>query len=373
MEVVADVRQAKDSRTYDLLMAIDEGENKADLAYNLKVNKKIVKEDETEHEIFSLDLNDDPSANIKGEIKSGDLLSLFQTTDTILWTDYLVNSSEESEKISYEFNLDDKQYTKDADINVDYFENTKEGYVLKREFSQAIPFAKKIEFEIPKGYIAKLSLKTRVDKKNTNIKNYSLNNRQVKNPRYVEDKNTKSTENEDEVGKESDNHIKVIDKETEKPEKTEKIEKPENRLADSQITVTDGSGNEIPVEEKDKNSEEKQKPKKEENKAEISAIILNKDSLIARLIAEGRLNDQLEASIEGLAKNLDLYNEEKITDQDLKDFTKAQATNNNIEKSDLRFYLESILSGLNKQKNKAANINYDEIIAYAYPERVNQK
>ncbi|WP_308653436.1 SpaA isopeptide-forming pilin-related protein, partial [uncultured Anaerococcus sp.] len=134
--------------------------------------------------------------------------------------------------------------------------------------------------------------------------------------------------------------------------------KKEEKTSDTQITVTDANGNEIPV-------EEKEKPQKET----ISAIILNKDSLIAKLKSEGKLIGNQESVIESLAQDLDSYNQGKITDQDLKDFTKALATNNKIEKSDLRSYLEAILSGLNKQTNKAANLNYDEIITYAYPEK----
>ena len=114
---------------------------------------------------------------------------------------------------------------------------------------------------------------------------------------------------------------------------------------------------------------EKENPDKEDTKPQISALILNKDSLIGNLRTEGKLTNNLETAITDLASYLDSYNEEKITDQELKDFTKALADRNNIEKSDLRYYLESILSGLNKQNNKAANLNYDEIITYAYPEK----
>ena len=128
--------------------------------------------------------------------------------------------------------------------------------------------------------------------------------------------------------------------------------------------ATDSSGKEIKVVETQKD---------EKPKSDISAIILNKESLLAKLQNEGKLTDELKTTIEDLAKNLDSYNEDKITDQDLKDFTKALATNKKIEKTDLKSYLETILSGLNKQTNKAANINYDEIITYAYPEKIEEK
>ena len=74
-----------------------------------------------------------------------------------------------------------------------------------------------------------------------------------------------------------------------------------------------------------------------------------------------------------MANDLDSYNDEKITQQELFDFTKKLRENYNIDKTDLRFFIESILSGLNKQTNKAANLNIDEILGYAYPEDTNEK
>ncbi|WP_297688288.1 SpaA isopeptide-forming pilin-related protein [uncultured Anaerococcus sp.] len=401
MEVEANVRKAKDARTYETLIGLDDGENKLDLNYRLITNKETVREENQEKEIISLDLNKDPSKNLRGEIKSGEFLSFLQSTDALVWTDYLVNTKAESENMTYDLKLDDKQDTKDSKITLDYFENTKEGFILKKEFSQAIDFADKIEFEIPAGYIAKLSLTTRVDKKNTKTKSYRLNNREVKNPIYIEG-NKESSESDDEEGGEDDHHVEIKpeenkqtedrpNKEEQKPMEKEKpadkpteikeepadkpaekkAEKKEEKQTDTQITAKDSAGKDIPVIEKESKEENKEQKEegKEEEKEEISALALNKDSLITRLAGEGKLSADLEKAIEDLAEDLDAYNQGKISDRELKDFTKALGHRYNIEKSDLRSYLESILSGLNKEKNKAANLNYDEIIAYAYPEK----
>ena len=401
MEVEANVRKAKDARTYETLIGLDDGENKLDLNYRLITNKETVREENQEKEIISLDLNKDPSKNLRGEIKSGEFLSFLQSTDALVWTDYLVNTKAESENMTYDLKLDDKQDTKDSKITLDYFENTKEGFILKKEFSQAIDFADKIEFEIPAGYIAKLSLTTRVDKKNTKTKSYRLNNREVKNPIYIEG-NKESSESDDEEGGEDDHHVEIKpeenkqtedrpNKEEQKPIEKEKpadkpteikeepadkpaekkAEKKEEKQTDTQITAKDSAGKDIPVIEKESKEENKEQKEegKEEEKEEISALALNKDSLITRLAGEGKLSADLEKAIEDLAEDLDAYNQGKISDRELKDFTKALGHRYNIEKSDLRSYLESILSGLNKEKNKAANLNYDEIIAYAYPEK----
>ena len=347
MEVEADVRQAKENRTYDIFIGLDDGENKLDSTYNLIVNKKILTENEEEKEVLSLDLNQKESDNLKGEIEPSDLLSFLQPKDTILWTDYLANFDEEMKKVSYDIKLDDKQETTDTKISIDYYENTKEGFILKKDFAQAVDFAEKIEFEIPQGYIAKLSLKTKIDKKDTTTPNYSLNNRQVKNPRY-EKKNADQTK--EEAGED--------DGESDKSKDNTK-EKTDSSTSNTQIVVKDSNGNEIPVEEE--NPAEKDQP-------EISAIILNKDTLVNNLKEEDKLTEGLESIIEELSEDLNAYNDEKITDQELKDFTKSIVDRTGIEKTDLRDYFEAILSGLNKQKNKAANLNIDEIITYAYPE-----
>ena len=346
MEVEADVRQAKENRTYDIFIGLDDGENKLDSTYNLIVNKKILIENEEEKEVLSLDLNQKESDSLKGEIGTSDLLSFLQPKDTILWTDYLANFDEEMKKVSYDIKLDDKQETTDTKISIDYYENTKEGFILKKDFAQAVDFAEKIEFEIPQGYIAKLSLKTKIDKKDTTTQNYSLNNRQVKNPRH-EKKNADQTK--EEAGED--------DGESDKSKDNTK-EKADSSTSNTQIVVKDSNGNEIPVEE----------VPTEKDQPEISAIILNKDTLVNNLKEEDKLTEGLESIIEELSEDLNAYNDEKITDQELKDFTKSIVDRAGIEKADLRYYFEAILSGLNKQKNKAANLNIDEIITYAYPE-----
>lgn len=367
----ADVRKAKDGRSYELIMGLkDDAANI--FAYTLKAETGIRLVDNEEVQTIELIHKDEKLSKAKGEYKKEGILGgLFASHDTITWTDYIVNEEENNKEITYDFDLDQNQETENSQIVLDYYEQGENGFEIKREFSQKIDFSKKVKFEIPKGFIAKLSLQTKVSKKNTKIKSYSLNNSVLKNPIYIEgNEEEKSNDEEDPAPadktqkpaakpaeeKKPSTEIKVDDQKSEENKSTE--DKKEEKNSDTQIVVTDANGNEIPV-------EEKANPQKET----ISAIILNKDSLIAKLKSEGKLTGNQEPVIESLANNLNSYNQGKITDQDLKDFTKALATNNKIEKSDLRSYLEAILSGLNKQTNKAANLNYDEIITYAYPEK----
>ena len=369
----ADVRKVKDGRSYELIMGLkDDAANI--FAYTLKAETGIRLVDNEEVQIIELIHNDEKLSKAKGDYKKEGILGgLFASHDTITWTDYIVNEEDDNKEITYDFDLDQNQETANSQIGLDYYEQGENGFEIKKEFSQKIDFSKKVKFEIPKGFIAKLSLQTKVSKKNTKIKSYSLNNSRLKNPIYIEgNEEEKSNDDEDPLPaekkptekpvenpaeeKKPSTEIKVDDKKSEENKNSES--KKEEKTSDTQIVVTDANGNEIPV-------EEKINPQKEA----ISAIILNKDSLIAKLKAEGKLIGNQEPAIESLAQNLESYNQGKLTDQDLKDYTKALAANSKIEKSDLRSYLEAILSGLNKQKNKAANLNFDEIITYAYPEK----
>lgn len=373
-KLTADVKKAKNDRAYKLVLAlIDENEKTSVISYDLKVKTTKEVRDQEEAEVIALELDGEKKSSAIGEYKKEGILGgIFASNDSITWTDYLVNEENENKEFTYDFALDENQNTENSQINLDYYELTENGFEIKKEFSQAIDFAEKINFEIPQGFVAKITLKTEINKKNTTIKNYSLNNRVVKNPIYIEGSEEKNKDGEEdplppeEKEKEntektsSDNTVKEETKEEnpsqDKSEEStqDKKEEPsldkEEKTSDTEIKVTDSTGKEI------------------EEKDTISALILNKDSLISKLESEDKLTDELKSFIEELANNLTSYNEEKITDQELKDFTKALVENNQIEEADLRLYLESILSGLNKQKNKAANLNLDEIIDYAYPE-----
>ena len=367
LEIAADIRQAEDSRTYDMVVSLFSDKDLATFSYNLIAGKEIIKEDDKEIEKISLNLDDKERDNLKGVFEGSEMFGLLSSKANISWTDYLPNETSEKKEISYEFKLDDKQETKDSKINIDYYENTQDGYVLKKEFSQSIDFANKIEFEIPADYIAKLSLKTKVDKNNTDVKSYSLNNRQVKNPAYKEKE--KNPAEDDEEDHQADSKTEEKPNDSDKKDTDTKIDDKNNesgKESDTEIRVTDSNGKEVPVEIKENTDEEIR-----ENQAnKISALILNKDSLLSKLEAENKLDEVKKSAIENLASDLDSYNDEKITDQELRDFTKKLAENYAIEKNDLKTFIEAILSGLNKETNKAANLNIDEIIDYAYPEEV---
>lgn len=388
----ADVRKAKDGRSYELIMGLKEDAANI-FAYTLKAETGIRLVDNEEVQTIELINKEEKLSKAKGDYKKEGILGgLFASHDTITWTDYIVNEEENNKEITYDFDLDQNQETANSQIGLDYYEQGENGFEIKKEFSQKIDFSKKVKFEIPKGFIAKLSLQTKVSKKNTKIKSYSLNNSRLKNPIYIEgNEEEKSNDEEDPApadknqkpaakpaeDKKPSTEIKVDDKavENKKPEKPaeDKNKTSENKdqtpdqngkTSETEILIKDANGNEIPVE---KSEEKNQKPENE--KPKISPLQLNKDGLISKIQSEGKLNENTKSAVEDLAKKLESYNEGKIIHQEILDFIKSIAERYAIEKSDLRSYIDYILSGLNQESNPAARLDTDEIIRYAYPEK----
>lgn len=133
----------------------------------------------------------------------------------------------------------------------------------------------------------------------------------MKNPRH-EKKNADQTK--EEAGED--------DGESDKSKDNTKAET-DSDISDTQIVVKDSNGNEIPVEEE---------APAEKDQPEISAIILNKDTLVNNLKENGKLTNNLENIIEEISDDLNAYNDEKITEQELKDFTKSIVDRTGIEK-----------------------------------------
>lgn len=354
-DLEADIREAKDKRTYNLILGLKDGENVSikDLSLMAVEETSFVEEEEVTS--LGLERIDQSEIKAQGTYKEGGLLEgLIGNKDTIIWTDYILNDGE-NEEFDYEFNLDENQDTQSSKIALDYYELTDTGFKIKKEFSQEIDFSEKINFEIPENFVAKISLKTEVSKKNTAVKNYSLNNRTIQNPIYKEGEEEKSADDDEDPEGES--------KENE-PEETSDQNTEEDTL---NAKKSEDSSEEKSSEETDKEDSEEIKVEDGKKDHRLSALLLNKDSLIKKLEDEGSLTEEDEKLIEDLAENLNSYNEGKITDQDLKDFTKAIAENKALEKETLKSYLEEILLGLNKETNKAAGLDIADLMAYVYP------
>ena len=203
----ADVRKAKDGRSYELIMGLKEDAANI-FAYTLKAETGIRLVDNEEVQTIELINKDEKLSKAKGDYKKEGILGgLFASHDTITWTDYIVNEEENNKEITYDFDLDQNQETANSQIGLDYYEQSENGFEIRKEFSQKIDFSKKVKFEIPKGFIAKISLQTKVSKKNTKIKSYSLNNSVLKNPIYIEGNDEEKSNDEEDPAPVSYTHL----------------------------------------------------------------------------------------------------------------------------------------------------------------------
>ena len=347
-EIKAHVDQVKENRTYQLAFGFLKN-NEDLLLLNHKTKVALEKVAEADSLSEKLTLRDDEEESLlKGTyISEGILGGLFANRDSILWTDYLTNDTDEELTKTYSFNLDDKEDSSQSTIGLDYYAQSPAGFVPKREFSQNIPFGQNISVSIPKHTILKISLKTKVDKKNTSIKNYSLNNREVENPLYKEG-NDKKEEKE-----EPKENLPKVNKEN-KGQGTSanpKNEKKENEKANPQV---------VP----ELNLESKKEDKSQKPADEISAISLNKDAYLQKLQKENKTN--FVQSLNDIENEAKKYDEGVIDYQIFLNSIKTIALRDKLDKENLKEILEALILGLNKEKYKLASVNVDEIINNTY-------
>lgn len=202
--------------------------------------------------------------------------------DRVVYTDYILSKDKadeeskslEKNKIEYKISLDNikKEY---AEIKLDYYKAGEKGFDLQREFSTNIPYQEKIDLDVPVGYLLKLSLVGKVDKKNTKTQNYGVNGREVKSPRFVKEEE-KSNEDDDEDPSEN-TEVQSKSKEEKEAEekkaqdKKESQEKPkaeENKKTEVEKKASSDKKTEI-EENKSANKEDKNnKETKVEDKSE---------------------------------------------------------------------------------------------------------
>ena len=145
--------------------------------------------------------------------------------DSIIWTDY-ITGNEDEDNLIYNFNLDEKQITKDSKIKIYFYKKSETGFILDEKLIEEIDFEKEIKLNIPSLYIAKISLETKVSKENISIEKYFLNDKELTNPIYKIEEN---------VRQESKEETKV---ETIKETNRETIEEVENEYIKETVEET---------------------------------------------------------------------------------------------------------------------------------------
>ncbi len=191
--------------------------------------------------------------------------------DTLVYTDYLISKDKQDEasinekrnEVSYKLTLDENQDPTTAKIALDYFKANDKGFVLQKEFSTEIAYQEDLTLDVPAGYLLKLTYTNQTDKAKTKVENYSVNGRQVKNPRFVKEEEKANDEDED-------------------PAAAEKEEKPAEKDSNKQTKENESKDTKA-----DKKEDKKEEPsKKEEEKAKEPTNLEKADAELKKALAD---------------------------------------------------------------------------------------
>jgi len=292
--------------------------------YSLETQAK-----ESEELLANEDIGLDDFDNIslvKGLYKDKDKKVSANSQATITWSDYILSSDAKS--FTYDFNLDRSQNTDKSKIKIDFYQATNKGFVLNEELSQEVPFTKSINLSIPQGQIARLEVSTRV-KEDTNSKTFSYNDTKIINPSYKEEKNEDKEAKADKIFS-----------------KNKSRSKPSNHII------------------ADKDDQDFSRNSKSEKS--ISAIELNRDSLLTKYKKEDKVDKDIEESINQIANSLKAYNDGKINWQDFVKEVKKVTSSKKLEKSKFEDIIKGLIAGLNEDSYKVSNINLDDLTKNLY-------
>ena len=223
--------------------------------------------------------------------------------DTLVYTDYLISKdkqdeasiSEKRNEVSYKLTLDENQDPTTGKIALDYFKANDKGFVLQKEFSTEIAYQEDLTLDVPAGYLLKLTYTNQTDKTKTKVENYSVNNRQVKNPRFVKEEEKANDEDED-------------------PAAAEKEEKPAEK--DSNKETKETKENESKDTKAEKKEEKKEEPsKKEEEKDKALTNLEKADAELKKALADPKNTiKEIQALLDTFEKkyNLSQADQEKL-------------------------------------------------------------
>lgn len=328
--------------------------------YSLKTNTEVTidQEDSVSDSNLATLVKDDSDSIIRGAYKAEEKKLIGTTPASITWTDYILSTDDK--EFTYNLDLDDSQDTTDAKIKIDFYEAKDNGFVLNKDFSQNIDFAKSINLAIPQGQLARIELTTKPSQKK-NPKTFTYNGVSLNNPSYKEEKtesNPTESDEEDPDPLSLKEDKKAANKDSLKTDQSSK----ENAKSPSSIdSITDESDQDL-----SKNS------KTEPTKEKSSAIALNKDAYLDNLKADDKLTENLEKVTNQIELVLESYNKEEINWDDFVASVQNIAKSQNIEASQTKEILSSLIVGLNEGKYKVANIDIDQAAGFDAEETADQ-
>ena len=330
----------------------DEGSSQYQSRYALAIEKSEISTDDEISTEEILKEKEEAIHQIKGRYEKANTKLSGEKSDQITWTDYI--NAKDDKEFTYDLNLDQGQELKDSKITIDYYEAKDKGYILNEDFSKNIPYAKSLKLQIPLGYIAKLELTTKVKE---NKKEYSLNQIKIPNPIYKEENNIEAKEEEnqeddDPLPRKDDSNKEIEIREDAKENSNEKII-PIDPDTNEAVIDTPLVGEDSDQKEDDKDQEDKK------TESLLSAIDLNRDSVINNLKNNGKLNPVSEIAINNISVLLNSLNDDEISYDEFISSLKSQTSD--ISKEDFTDIVRGLTSGLNEETYNVANIDEDKL------------
>ena len=250
IEAKIDKDKIDDKKFYSMDISVDNGEENIFL-------------ERTSHKFIEEESKEDPEVKelvlTKVKASEDDLKKISikkneeDDKDYITYTDYIIAKEKSSDpddsnrEITYNISIDENQDPSTGEISLEYYKAEDKGFILQKEFSNKIPYQEETKIDLPAGYLLKITYVNQVDSKNTKVKSYSVNNREVKNPHFVKEEN-KSTKEDDPLPEEN---------------KEEKTKTPEDKKSTVEIDK-DQSDNKKDVESKSSKENKEEENKKDE-------------------------------------------------------------------------------------------------------------
>ena len=345
LKITADIKEGKtDNLSFDLVLVDD-----SDYTDHTHIDAKLVKNaDKLEVE------------EVKAEAKNLGLSGLFTDSETIYWTDSLVNNTNEPIKTDYILNVSANQSVENQKLSLDFYHLTSEGYKLEESNSYDLGSIK--DLEIAPFSLVKLSFTTKAMPSNEayQINDAIVTNNKTTSPEELsesdktkEDQAKELTENLKDTSKEI--QTTLVENEKNQDAVTKKTdEKLEDKLHEVKtVTVYDNK-----AKSKEEIAQELTK-KINSISGQISQILQENESQLPDTIMNGAVSEENTASSKELTA-IELTNKlERITgeiEETLKTVVTADQYNKFTTNSSKEDQAQELIKTLNDQTSQILEV-----------------
>lgn len=345
LKITADIKEGKtDNLSFDLVLVDD-----SDYTDHTHIDAKLVKNaDKLEVE------------EVKAEAKNLGLSGLFTDSETIYWTDSLVNNTNEPIKTDYILNVSANQSVENQKLSLDFYHLTSEGYKLEESNSYDLGSIK--DLEIAPFSLVKLSFTTKAMPSNEayQINDAIVTNNKTTSPEELsesdktkEDQAKELTENLKDTSKEI--QTTLVENEKNQDAVTKKTdEKLEDKLHEVKtVTVYDNKAKTKEVQAKELTQ------KINSISGQISQILQENEAQLPDTIMNGALSEEKPASSKELTA-IELTNKleriKKDIEQTLKQVVTADQYKNLTINSSKEDQAQELIKTLNDQTSQILEV-----------------